>query len=270
MIQALACDLDGTLVPTGGRIAPSDVAALVEAGRLGVRRVLVTGRPSRCLDDVPDVVALFERTYACNGAEAVAPDGRVMVRHALTAAQALDVTTHIRRLLPDAAFAVEYGTHFSYEPRYSYWPATDRWPDSVEAPIFSLLTGSGPLLKLLVKTDLPTAELVRLILAAFPRLTVTHSNPQGVPGPVEILAGGATKANVVREFADSAGIGLGDFAAFGDRLNDLPMLRIVGHPVAVGAADQPDLAAFEQVATAPADGVGGWLRRWPPLTRVPG
>jgi HAD superfamily hydrolase (TIGR01490 family) len=41
------------------------------------------------------------------------------------------------------------------------------------------------------------------------------------------------KAQVLRELAQSSGIALEHSYAFGDSMNDLPMLEAVGHPVAV-------------------------------------
>ncbi len=68
----------------------------------------------------------------------------------------------------------------------------------------------------------------------------------------EVLAPmiGETKGRAVHLTAPVAGLDLAGSWAYGDHSSDLPMLRAVGHPVAVG--DDPELAAH---AAAP-----GWAR----------
>ena len=43
----------------------------------------------------------------------------------------------------------------------------------------------------------------------------------------------ATKAKWIREYAEREGINLSESYAYSDSISDLPMLSIVGHPVAV-------------------------------------
>ena len=45
----------------------------------------------------------------------------------------------------------------------------------------------------------------------------------------------ATKAKWIREYAERENINLSDSYAYSDSISDLPMLSIVGHPVAVNA-----------------------------------
>lgn len=47
------------------------------------------------------------------------------------------------------------------------------------------------------------------------------------------LMHGETKARAIRDLADRRGLDLATSSAYGDSANDLPMLRTVGHPVAV-------------------------------------
>jgi HAD superfamily hydrolase (TIGR01490 family) len=54
-------------------------------------------------------------------------------------------------------------------------------------------------------------------------------------GRIKRLAHGTAKADAVRELATRFGIDLAASSAYGDSLSDLPMLELVGHPVAVNA-----------------------------------
>ncbi|CAN5880198.1 HAD-IB family hydrolase [soil metagenome] len=52
-------------------------------------------------------------------------------------------------------------------------------------------------------------------------------------GGIEFYAYGAGKAEAMRELAESEGVSLADSFAYSDSITDLPMLEVVGHPVAV-------------------------------------
>jgi fatty acyl-CoA reductase len=68
------------------------------------------------------------------------------------------------------------------------------------------------------------------------------------------------KAHAIRRHAELAGIDLSASPAYGDSLNDVEMLRLVGHPVAVN----PD-AALVRTARS-----GGWpVRYWRPKPSAP-
>jgi HAD superfamily hydrolase (TIGR01490 family) len=51
--------------------------------------------------------------------------------------------------------------------------------------------------------------------------------------PAGLFAYGAEKARAIRELADREGLDLSGSYAYSDSASDLPMLRVVGHPVAV-------------------------------------
>jgi HAD superfamily hydrolase (TIGR01490 family) len=101
---------------------------------------------------------------------------------------------------------------------------------------------------------------------------------------------GQGKVDAMRRFAERHGIDLGASYAYSDSASDLPMLRAVGHPVAVNP--DPELAAvaaqegwevmrFEKLgrrlaiagttaAAVAAGGLAGWLSaRRPPRRRLP-
>jgi HAD superfamily hydrolase (TIGR01490 family) len=52
-------------------------------------------------------------------------------------------------------------------------------------------------------------------------------------GRLEFYAYGPGKADAIRELAEREGLSLGDSYAYSDSITDLPMLEVVGHPVAV-------------------------------------
>jgi hydroxymethylpyrimidine pyrophosphatase-like HAD family hydrolase len=58
---------------------------------------------------------------------------------------------------------------------------------------------------------------------------------------------GVSKASAMRAIAEQYGIALRDVMYIGDSGNDLPALRVVGHPVAMGNADPAVIKAAERV-----------------------
>src|SRR5438445_11384626 len=55
----------------------------------------------------------------------------------------------------------------------------------------------------------------------------------------------ATKAQWIREYAERESINLSDSYAYSDSISDLPMLSIVGHPVAVNSDFRLKQAALQ-------------------------
>ncbi|GAA3837866.1 HAD-IB family hydrolase [Saccharothrix violaceirubra] len=74
------------------------------------------------------------------------------------------------------------------------------------------------------------------------------------------------KAEVVRLTAAVLGVDLGRCSAYGDHATDLPMLRLVGHPVVVG--DDPVLTSWARGRGRAAGGPGGGRVRTPTGARA--
>jgi HAD superfamily hydrolase (TIGR01490 family) len=70
-------------------------------------------------------------------------------------------------------------------------------------------------------------------------------------GELEFYAYGAFKADAIRQLADRVGLDLAGSYAYSDSFTDLPMLEVVGHPVAVNADRELRRVAEER----------GWERR---------
>ena len=254
-IRAVVCDLDGTLVRTGNVVLDEDVEALRDVRGCGVRTVLITGRPSRALSDVPaELLSLFAKVFTSNGASSVT-DGRVEIIAALDQERGFEFATALRASDPTVAFATEFETTFGYEQGYAWWPATDTDPGAVCADVGELFHLGRPTTRMLCRSAMySAAELARMAEAVDPCLTVTYSCRPDEGGPVEVLAPRASKGGAVRQDLLRVDIDPLTAVAFGDRHNDLSMLAAVGHGVAIGDDIDPRLAAFPSAAS-----VGRWL-----------
>lgn len=269
MIQAIACDLDGTLMDSTGRIDSQDVEGLRAAAALGLPLALITGRPSRCLADVRHVTSLFHRVYACNGAERLDSRGNRIQMTPLPLDRASGVISSARAMFPGCAFAVEFGLLFGFEAEYSHWPATDNDPNAITGNIESVLTHGHDIAKLLLKVPgVKARDVVEALVNLGLDVSVTHSNLHDSEGPVEIAHQTSTKGDALQDFARDFAVSLAHTAVFGDRANDVAMLNIAGHPVAVRANGESELSQFEQVEESGATGVGGWLLERLPNSRA--
>jgi hydroxymethylpyrimidine pyrophosphatase-like HAD family hydrolase len=154
-------------------------------------------------------------------------------------------------------FAVESGSELALEPEFNAWdwepPDGTRIADALELV-------ADPVTRLIVRHD--TFELD--VLAALVRELVGESASVLVPGEwtVELSAAGVNKAAALAELCDELGLQSADVIAFGDFLNDLPMLAWAGHSVAVANA-HPDVVdeADEVTASNDEDGVAIVLER---------
>jgi HAD superfamily hydrolase (TIGR01484 family) len=262
LIRIVFCDLDGTVVRSGNRVLAEDIETLREAVSCGVRLVFVTGRPARCLSDLPtEVTELSDQIITSNGAAEVVA-GRTRIVAPLGGQLVRDFSAALRKVDPKVNFATEFETAFGFEPGYAWWPATDTGADAFRAEISDLAGGTLPITKLLCRSaNLNAGDLVRSAEALGADTTITYSCRPEEGGPVEVMAPLASKGHAVRRVLKEAGIAPAAAVAFGDRSNDISMLDSVGDGVVVGAPAEPRLAVFESVPS-----VGKWLathhERW--------
>jgi hydroxymethylpyrimidine pyrophosphatase-like HAD family hydrolase len=88
---------------------------------------------------------------------------------------------------------------------------------------------------------------------------VTHSMGDN-EGLLEVSAAGVTKAHTLKILCDRWGIAAAEVVAFGDGLNDVPMLAWAGQSYAVADAHPAAAAvATGTVGTVADDGVATWL-----------
>jgi Cof subfamily protein (haloacid dehalogenase superfamily) len=254
-----APDLDGTLLHDDSTLSNRTRRALRLARAAGARVVVATARPARVID------ALFgadELDAAVCGNGAVTYEvgsAQVEVAKPLPQDLARWLIAEIHSLVPDLGFAVETGTRALYEPRYRFQPTHDYERYEV-AGIADLMV--GPLVKVMVylphANPHETWELLRPALGS--AVDCTWSSPDAPA--LEISATGVSKADGLAGLCTRWGVRPAAVTAFGDAVNDLPMLRWAGTPYAVANADPRVLAAVtHHTASNNDDGVAAVLER---------
>jgi hydroxymethylpyrimidine pyrophosphatase-like HAD family hydrolase len=254
--RLIATDLDGTLVRSDGTISARTRSAVLAAQHAGSVFVMVTARPPRWLHDLADLVGEHGVAIVANGAILYDVVRRQAIRTRLIdPAVALEVAQAIRAEIPEVEFAIERPDRYGQEPDYvNRWPKPD---DTLVAGIELLL--SEPAAKLLVRHPSWHSDelLARISPVVGGRVTASHS---GGTSLVEISASGVSKAAMLADFAATQGISVGESIAFGDSINDLPMLAWAGTSYGVANAHAEVLAMVDTVCPSnDEDGVAAVL-----------
>jgi len=260
LARLAAIDLDGTLLRGDGTVSPRTREAAQAAVAAGIEIVLVTARGPRTVGDIGAELGIRGEAICSNGALVLDLEtGRIRRLRTIETEVALELVHALRERLPGILFAVEREA-FAHEPGFSAWdwtpPAGTRVGDALD-----LL--DEPATKLILRHVDHEVDAI----AAIAREVAGESATVSLSGPwvVEVSAAGVNKAAALAELCDELGIDAKDVVAFGDHLNDLPMLAWAGRAVAVANA-HPDVVelADEVTATNDEDGVALVLERLSP------
>ncbi|MFI5734304.1 HAD family hydrolase [Kribbella sp. NPDC051587] len=254
--RLIATDLDGTLVRSDRSVSERTRAAVTAAQRAGSVFVMVTARPPRWLHELADLVGDHGIAIVANGAILYDVVQQQAIRTRLIDPGVLhEVAIAIRSAIPEVEFAIERSDRYGQEPRY-----VNRWPqpeNTLIAELEELL--AEPAAKLLVRHPSWHSDdlLAQVSAVVGERVTASHS---GGTSLVEISATGVSKAAMLADFAAELNIPAADTIAFGDSLNDLPMLAWAGTSYAVANAHTDVLAAVDRVCPSnDEDGVAAVL-----------
>lgn len=257
-MRLVASDLDGTLLRSDGTSSERTRSALARVEERGIPVVLVTGRPVRWMRDVAELAGHHGVAICSNGAVLYdLHDERIVDTDVLDGAAATAVVDVLRASIEGIAFAVEQADGgFAHDAAYTELIRWDQ-PEKTVAEADELVTRR--VVKLLGRhPSLPPEEFVAAARDAIGDLaTLTYSSGDGL---LEISGAGVTKASGLARYVEQLGISADEVVAFGDMLNDIPMLSWVGHGVAVANA-HPDVveAADEVTSSNDDDGVAAWL-----------
>ncbi len=233
----------------------------------GVPFVLATGRPPRWIAPVVDGLGFAPLAVCGNGAVIYdSATDRVL------SATSLDVETldwvagMALRALPGCGIAAERigaSAHDAASPQFVSSPDYEHaWlnPDNTEVSTAEVL--AAPAIKLLIRLPHATSESMRAALTPLvgARADITYSTDNGL---IEVSAPGITKASGLAAVADRLGVAYPDMVAFGDMPNDVPMLLLAGHGVAMANAHADARAAADEITKSNSDdGVARVLERW--------
>jgi Cof subfamily protein (haloacid dehalogenase superfamily) len=268
--DALVFDLDGTLLDGAGQVSAAARAQLTRARSMGFLVFLATGRSVEGSREIHADLGLDTEVVAYNGAWIGHPGGTAPWHYA---AIPDDLVPHLHPVEARAAFHFRHqrGSKFTRRTAHPEHPKVMGWFRNVvpvEAEFGALPHDDLLRVSLFYGTrevcdegwhalsDDARARLHREVfpMSLFPEFV-------GVDLVLtEIQRRGRGKAEALRLLAERYGVPAARVVAFGDQHNDLPLLREVGLPVAMGnAIPQAKEVAHHVIAPHTDDGVARFL-----------
>ena len=238
MLGMICVDVDGTLIGQGNRVRDDVWAALEGARAQGVRLVLCSGRPAfgnaldyaRRLD--PDGWHVFQ-----NGASIVRADTGESLSTPLPAGVLPELLARARsggellEVYTDRTYGFTEADPHGYGPAHAALlgvPYAPRAPEELDGAVVR------------VQWVVPMAQEQAVLDTPHPGLDLHPSSSPPMPGVsfVSATTAGTSKGSAVTRVAQAYGVDLDRVMMVGDAANDVTALRVVGHPVAMGNADE--------------------------------
>jgi hydroxymethylpyrimidine pyrophosphatase-like HAD family hydrolase len=242
--RLVAIDLDGTILRSDGTISPRTAAALDRIDAAGARYVFVTGRRPRAAAAVLGPFGYRGSVICVNGALTYDMSGGGVTGQQLIPARELaQAAGRLRRAIPGLGIAVEYADRQIRDGVFQLgaWGNEEAVPRLPDAQLFS-----RDAVRFLARhPSLSADELLALAApAAGDLVTVFHSGGLRL---VEATAAGVSKGSALAALAGRLGLAAPDVVAFGDMVNDLPMLAWAGTSCGMANAHPDVLAMVDHV-----------------------
>lgn len=252
-LVAVATDLDGTLLPPGGKLSLRTKAAIAQARTLGISVIPATARPPASMLAACSGAQIGPIAICSNGAVAWDVEAKATLFHqSLSPLAATDIVNQLRREVPGALFAVEVLNEFRYELGMIDPLAAAEW-GITEPPVPDLLNHlEEAVTKLccwhpeLNATDM--AKLVSSVVGETDASVTSAGQGWALIGPP-----GITKAVGLAKACERVGIDVARLAAVGDENNDLAMLAWASWSVAVANAREEVLQIVDEVIPSNVD-----------------
>jgi Cof subfamily protein (haloacid dehalogenase superfamily) len=253
VVEAFACDLDGTLLGRDGVLRPRTRAAIARARDAGVPVLVATGRMFRSVAPYLEEVSIDEPVVCYQGAAVVdPPSGEFLLHEPLD----LDVAREAIAALDELGFSpnvyVDDQLYVARETEYSRaYSAFQHLPVTEVGDLLAWL--DRPPTKLVQVAD---PELIAEIRPGLEqrfdgRMFITTS----LPYMLELGNPSVTKGSGIAFAAAQLGIDLDRVVAFGDGENDVELLEVAGTGVAIETG-HPRLLAIADATCPGPDGEG--------------
>jgi hypothetical protein len=262
--KLLAFDLDGTLLTTDKRLSPRNRAALIDMVGSGAKLVLASGRLRSSMRRIAQQIEAHVSMLALNGAvvyESDHPDEEPVF--------SLGLPERYSRELLSFAVGRDFALNFYRDDRVVSMrtPSTEPWIALYVQQTSSEYEFVGSY------EELAAARADKIIfVGAEATLDEVEVHFRARFGDdvyivrtwnhyLEFLHRDVNKGVALRALAERLGVPLSEVAAFGDSDNDIPMLDIVGHPVAMANATDAVKARARYVSPFSND-EDGVAREW--------
>lgn len=257
-IKAAAFDLDDTLLRDDLSVSSYTREVFQRLHASGFLLIAASGRTVMSMKPFVDLLGCVSLCIACNGAVIFEPGtGTVLHRELFSA----ELCQEIARFGNEhACYAQTYSDDRFYFNEYSEYSeryaSASRLPGEYVGDLVRFI--KEPRSKILMMAD--EKKIAFMLTEAQKRFSGRASVTCSKPYFLEFNPLRATKGVALAKAAEIVGVPLSSFAAFGDSLNDLPMLEVVGTPVAVSNA-RPEVLSFcgNRCPSNQEDGVASFL-----------
>jgi Cof subfamily protein (haloacid dehalogenase superfamily) len=260
-IRFVLSDIDGTLLRPDHSLSQANIDAVVRLREAGIQFTVASSRPPRAMRQQIEALGVDLPTAGFNGANIVAPDGRVLFAYRIDAAAARTSIELFARYAvavwvfaddqwllidPDGAYVEHERNTLGYEPVQvgSFEPWLDRVDKIVAASTdFELLKQLEAQLNPLIagKAHAARSQLYYLDVTAFD----------------------ANKGQALITLAEQLGVDMAHTAAIGDGGNDVAMFREAGLSIAMGQAEDNVRSQADHITGSNLeDGVASAIERY--------
>lgn len=242
-------DIDGTLA-WGTRVPASAAAAVARTRAAGNLVFICTGRPRRYAQEH---FGSYADGFVCSNGRLAVRGDEVVVSRPLTSEQTSTIVRILDSLDAGYAFFAADGLFYGGNPAYRHVAEEVNGPTSELA--LALDAGTDLYSFDVYFKDVSEREAITQALDG-----LCLVNPHGPHPSVDVTVLGYGKGDAVCDVAAALGIDREQTYAFGDGINDLSMIQMAAHGVAMGNAVDELKAAAEFVTTnIDEDGVAGGL-----------
>ncbi|HEU5421348.1 MAG TPA: HAD family hydrolase [Streptosporangiaceae bacterium] len=261
LIRAVVTDIDGTIARADGSVSAATVRAGRERAARGIPLIAATARTPAGLAALEPVMPAFTAAVCCNGSLGLDMQaGQTLWQESLGAAASTRIISVLTAQLPDAGIAAFDGREWILTANFlAIRGNPPRGPFRVAGT--GALAGAAIAALAVCHPRVDAAHIARQLLSAGitpADAILTHAADH----LLDIAPPGTGKASGVARVLDRLGIRPAHAVAFGDAPNDIPLLRLAGHSVAMADAHPDALAAAGTVTESVArDGFSHELRR---------
>lgn len=249
--QAIAFDLDGTLLSSQATILASSKQAIQAAREKGIKVFIVTGRHHTAVRPYYVELGLDTPVVCCNGTYLYDFQNEAMIEAnplptslaQQLIAQAKAAQIHVAVYTDTAMTYEQLNPHFE---KFQKWVAT--CPEAVRPNVqqvadFSVFAYDGTTTLKVLVSDPDVVKLQQFV----DRLPSVVSAEWSWEDRVDITHQGNSKGESLARLFAREGIDLAATIAFGDNFNDISMLSRVGLGIAMGGCDEAVQRAAKRV-----------------------
>ena len=236
-IDAVFCDVDGTLLSSSNEITPLTLSAIKQLINRGILFVIISARSPSGILHIPREYGFECPIIAYSGALIMDESGKICYNTGMSVKTASDIMDYAECEGMDISWCVYSG---------------DRW--LVNDPMDQRIKKESDIVRVVPETgsiaELESGALINKLLCIceadeildiesglkrkFPELSIVKSDDT----LLEIMESGVSKSDALRRFCSMRGIEVKNTAAFGDNYNDEDMLAECGFGYLMGNAPE--------------------------------